>query len=1359
MKDISTLYAEVTSAIFRAERLDATSDSDAPAAHLQVSLIEEQIAELVPASDPEGAIARRGAIRAALQGDDPDRARMLVDRYDADPHSPETLKEDLRGLLIGSSHVDARLENFGQGNEGSIETRGVADAQIPTPAGPRDYAAGVKPALAALSKGTCYFPDCPTPIIVFFQGEPFVNVDVAHIRDAKPGNRYDAQMSDDDRRSFSNLLLLCKPHHTLVDKTHPERFSISELERWKADREHDSIEALNGLRGLTESHLAELIALATQSVVEQHEQRLEHLVSELTRKLDSSNSFEERVAALPAVARAPLLSAGPTEQLNTILDIVAEGEPRQALVQLTADLPGWLRDAPGATVIAVAELCRSYGVHLGAARLFELGAARSADRAYYLARAAAEYLYADDVPHSNHLIGRAQSLSTAVSVTAIAAALADDANTILGALSVEDALADPFLTIVRLYALRRAATVSEVIQYLIIARDRYPEAPGLMIELAWSLLQRSLEAATTSRTADRQTALELALAARRLRREWRVDAGDAVRVACQASLLLGAYNQVIALGMAAPDGEALSNEAAHPEVRLAVAQAAMAAGNHDLVRDAVNFVPEGFHRVLVQAEVLQQSGASPDAIQDAFDDAWALARNEEDKVLYWLSASTARDVDIQGTDELAVRADEIPLLVEAQQLIASGEFAAAADLLRGTRRTEHTTRLLVASLNGAGDVDHAVEELKQAATRFNEPSHLRRAVELLVVARRLDEAATLSKDALARVPRTSIDTRTFLHEVLVQHAAVAGAWGEMAVRAHAWIDDLGAAHQNRWLLALALHNGGDRRAAWQVVREAATLEPTTAEEARLWVALAAYQEPSPLVADRIVSLVGEFPDDRDLAQAAVGVFFGREDGTWGEVRPETVLAFQRLLTEHAVELGSGEEAAVFVVKGTPEEMLEKLRPSLEANADAISEVAIKVRQGWPYGLLSRAGRRPYTSALIHRAAGCLPIAVPDDERSRQEREHALAAVGSGIVIDISTLVIGGYLRSLWPQMRSSFARVEIPHPEYQDVLAAFEGFRMPSDGTLYFDTSTKSVRAAGPDLEVQATLKDQSQWVADEAGDLVITDWPRMVALTEDFDQTFLPWLSALDMAKARSLPLWCDDVGLRTLAANEGVVAFGTVALLEALRSAERIEASTVQRALQELREAYAVDLPLDPDWLRASAAADEWRPGPAAFCFSRAGTWINFDIAYPLWSELVELAASADPVRVGGWVHAAALGLTAAISPDRATSVIAIVAAKAVAATGFDGKALGASAARVREVALAEGLPNPVPGLMAALLRFLTEHVGPEKAAQLLTSSELEAADRAVVRDLIFGHGLGREEGLTSQRPGGPPTLSGHR
>jgi hypothetical protein len=1065
------------------------------------------------------------------------------------------------------------------------------------------------------------------------------------------------------------------------------------------------------------------------------QQHIDERFDRVDGRLDAGATFDRSVAALPVLARPFFEDVGPTREARLLLDVAAADRPREALLQLTADIPPWLCDASAGTLVAAAELCRSYSVHLGASRLFELAADRSPDRGYFYARAAVELGTAGEADRSAELIARATSLSASMAVKAIAVALAEDPRAVLAILPADEALNDPYLVAVHLYGLRATSASTDLtIAFLTAALERYRDSPGLMIELAWTYLQRSQEPSTTSRTADRNTALELALKARRLRREWRADASDATRVACQAALVLGAYDRVIQMGMEPPEGEALADEAANLEVRLSVAQAALAAGNVDVLRTVVDLVPEGFHRAIIHAEVLLNTDADPTVLASAYDAVWAEATTEEERVLYWLSAA-AGGIALHGIDELQARTDDVPVLVNAQLHMARGEHDAAITLLRGSRRTEHTTRLLVGALNRVGDIDAAVGELKTAATRFNDTSHLVRAVEILGSNDRRRDAAALAEEALQRVPRTVTDSRAFLHEVLVEHAGAAEEWAEMAIRSRAWIEDLGASPRNRWHLALALYQGGDRQGSWRVLQDAPTLEPSTASQARLWIILAAHEAPSPGVADRIVALVDGFRDDKDLAMAAVAVFFGRGDTVWGDVSPETVARFQAFLTAHAVEFGSEEKAAIYVVTGTPEEMLEKLRPSLLANAHAIKEMTAKVRQGWPYGLLASVGGRPYAAALMHRAAGCWPIATLDAARTESEAQVARSSLGTTVAIDTSTLVVGGHLRQLWPQFRASFARLELPSTAHHDILSAVEEFRAPAHGTLYFETSANAVRMSDTDSDARQRLLDQGEWVAAEVAEVNVADWPQIVALTEGLDDAFLPWLAPLDMAKARGLPLWCDDVGLRSLAAGEGVPAFGTTALIAALVAEGRLQTGAAQGALRQLRQEYAVDLPFDADWLRLSAAAEDWRPGPAAFYFTRPAAWVTFEQTYALWSDLARSAAMADPVQVAGWVHAAAYGVSGAVSADKASNVIAVLAANGIAAARFDGEAIAACAARVREVALAEGVPNPVPTLLAILVRHLTDAVGPETAARLVTSLHLADPDRAVARDLVFG------------------------
>lgn len=122
--------------------------------------------------------------------------------------------------------------------------------------GPRAYGSGVEKALYRLSRGTCYFPDCRRRIIEVVEGEPMVAVDISHVCGANPGSaRYDAAMTDQERRAFGNLILLCAPHHKLVDGRRRDEFPPDLLQRWKRDNEPpEGMEALASA-GLTDEVL------------------------------------------------------------------------------------------------------------------------------------------------------------------------------------------------------------------------------------------------------------------------------------------------------------------------------------------------------------------------------------------------------------------------------------------------------------------------------------------------------------------------------------------------------------------------------------------------------------------------------------------------------------------------------------------------------------------------------------------------------------------------------------------------------------------------------------------------------------------------------------------------------------------------------------------------------------------------------------------------------------------------------------------------------------------------------------------------------------------------------------------------
>lgn len=121
----------------------------------------------------------------------------------------------------------------------------------------RNYGTGTERALYVLAQGTCYFPKCQEPVVRFVEEVAATNAHIAHIRGAnRDSARYDETMTDAERAAFDNLVLLCKPHHDLVDRIRPENYSVETITSWKRDREQG---VAGSLRTLTDDHLIELL--------------------------------------------------------------------------------------------------------------------------------------------------------------------------------------------------------------------------------------------------------------------------------------------------------------------------------------------------------------------------------------------------------------------------------------------------------------------------------------------------------------------------------------------------------------------------------------------------------------------------------------------------------------------------------------------------------------------------------------------------------------------------------------------------------------------------------------------------------------------------------------------------------------------------------------------------------------------------------------------------------------------------------------------------------------------------------------------------------------------------------------------
>ena len=209
----------------------------------------------------------------------------------------------------------------------------------------RSYAMATMKTLFALGRGFCYAPTCTNSIAVLGDNdEPCVMVDIAHICAANRGGpRYDGSMTDVERRSLPNLLLLCKPHHARVDEERTRhQYPAKLLRQWKEERERPLAKEMVGLTKLTEDDLRSMLETSAST-----------LRAALMRSIDSLSAGNDEVRdILRSLVDEPFTRVQRDPQLleymehnGRIMDALEEYGPKMYLAaKVLEDSSGTLSD-------------------------------------------------------------------------------------------------------------------------------------------------------------------------------------------------------------------------------------------------------------------------------------------------------------------------------------------------------------------------------------------------------------------------------------------------------------------------------------------------------------------------------------------------------------------------------------------------------------------------------------------------------------------------------------------------------------------------------------------------------------------------------------------------------------------------------------------------------------------------------------------------------------------------------------------------------------------------------------------------------------------------------------------------------
>ncbi len=101
----------------------------------------------------------------------------------------------------------------------------------------RQITPATKEKLYGFSGFSCYNPSCEN-VLLGSDNKTKIGK-IVHIEAASEGGgRYNGNMSDDERRHFENLILLCDECHSIVDNPeNQEEYPVVLLKDWKREQE------------------------------------------------------------------------------------------------------------------------------------------------------------------------------------------------------------------------------------------------------------------------------------------------------------------------------------------------------------------------------------------------------------------------------------------------------------------------------------------------------------------------------------------------------------------------------------------------------------------------------------------------------------------------------------------------------------------------------------------------------------------------------------------------------------------------------------------------------------------------------------------------------------------------------------------------------------------------------------------------------------------------------------------------------------------------------------------------------------------------------------------------------------------
>ncbi len=884
-------------------------------------------------------------------------------------------------------------------------------------------------------------------------------------------------------------------------------------------------------------------------------------------------------SATAVLRRAQAIDPDGTMRLARLLARGRE-QPRLTVQTILAAQPSWLPGANGMFEAAIGAYANEHGHQDLALEAFSRAAeygSPEAGRLYGAAvmlalgqgEAAGAAALAQSAEESGHdglflSVARAAIADHDQGVDLDSPAVAE----VLANASREDLAAEPALVALLGEFAARKGDLAKALRLFEAAASGDPPSALARLELAHALLAWAGSGGALVAASDRVRAQALAREVLEEVRKWSGPSEKALSVLLKTHMVIGAFQEIIRL--ATPEslgGAALDREASFGEVAVYGAEAARAIRNRARAAGFADRVAGTRAEVFIRALAIDSE--APKAGQAG---AWRAALASSDTMEQQRRALHELAVlgDLQAADLAIGRASRAIGDAQAEILSARNDAAqghvdqAVMNLRRHAESNSGAAEMLIEVLAETGRTDQALAECDRAIGKFGGGKIAHDKLNILARSGRMKEADAFATSLLAGKDLAA-EQRVLLRRRLIQNRADQGKWPETEQMCREALAENPGDSDFTWELIAAQVNQGHLDQAWSSYQ--ATKPAVTRPEAlQLWMRLHArfgFTQDDISAALDYADRWHDDPEVGGLIFTVIGGLGGQHlpDGraVLPDLDPATLARFQAEIQSYAQRYPDG---PVKMLDLKEVDLTQVIRAQLVPHAGSLDRAADLVRAGkLPLGALAAAAARSYATTLIEQSSGPLYAVSAAPEISAGELAAAKGAINGEVVAEASTLAVVTLLRERAPVLVSVFTAVRLPRPALADIEVAWGDLtRAPgSSSSISYDPGRDALVRRAISLPEHQRLYRRITGIDQLARTLVVTD------LTEppSSPDPHQPWLSAVDLAAQRRLPLWSDDIAVRSIAASRGIAAFGTWALLNALIETGLIADTTREDAL----------------------------------------------------------------------------------------------------------------------------------------------------------------------------------------------------